>query len=57
MQHSIQGDNIVRWYRKLIAMDEDDPARDQVRHQILMQLLAEEQHANRKPILLLVEDA
>jgi hypothetical protein len=27
MQRSIQSENIVPWYRKLIAVAEDDPAR------------------------------
>jgi hypothetical protein len=48
MQRSIHSENIVRWYRKLITVAEDDPARDEVRYQILMQLLAEEEHTNRK---------
>jgi hypothetical protein len=47
MQRSMQSENIVRWYRKLIAVAEDDPARDEVRYQILMQLLAEEKQTNR----------
>ena len=53
MQRSMQSENIVRWYRKLIAVAEDDPAREEVRYKILMQLsaeelLAEEKQTNRK---------
>jgi hypothetical protein len=38
----IHNENIAR-YRKLIAISEGDPARDEVRHQMLLQLLAEEE--------------
>lgn len=38
----IHNENIAR-YRKLIAISEGDPARDEVRHQMLLKLLAEEE--------------
>jgi hypothetical protein len=47
MQHSIQSEKLVR-YRKLIAIAEGDSARDEVRYQILLRLLAEEEQINRK---------
>jgi hypothetical protein len=49
MHRSSQSENvsIVR-YRKLIAVAEGDPARDEVRFQILLRLLAEEEQNNRK---------
>ena len=49
MHRSTQSENvsIVR-YRKLIAVAEGDPARDEVRYQILLRLLAEEEQSNRK---------
>lgn len=49
MQRFTQSENvsIVR-YRKLIAVAEGDPARDEVRFQILLRLLAEEEQNNRK---------
>jgi len=33
----------IRCYRKLIAMSTDDPHRDEARHRMLVQLLAEEE--------------
>lgn len=49
MQRSTQDENIntVR-YRKLIAIAEGDPARDEVRYQLMLRLLAEEERKNRK---------
>ena len=47
MQRFTQSEHIAR-YRKLIAIVEDDPARDEVRYQILLRLLAEEEQRNRK---------
>ena len=47
IQRFTQSENIVR-YRKLIAIVEDDPARDEVRYQILLRLLDEEEQRNRK---------
>jgi len=41
MQRYVHDENIVR-YRKLIAISEGDPSRDEARHQMLLQLLAEE---------------
>jgi len=41
MQRYVHDENIVR-YRKLIAISEGDPSRDEARHQMLLQLLGEE---------------
>ena len=41
--------NILR-YRKLIAIAEDDPSRDEARYQMLRRLLAEETAKQEKPI-------
>jgi hypothetical protein len=49
MQRSTQNENInIVRYRKLVAIAEGDPARDEVRYQIMLRLLAEEQQNNRK---------
>jgi hypothetical protein len=48
MQRSTQNENISVRYRKLIAIAEGDPARDEVRYQIMLRLLAEEEQNNRK---------
>ncbi len=48
MQHFIQNENIVR-YRKLIAIGEGDPHRDEVRYQTLLRLLAEEEKKYAEP--------
>jgi hypothetical protein len=42
MERFIQNENIVR-FRKLIAITEGDPSRDEVRYRMLLRLLAEEQ--------------
>ena len=42
MDRFVQCGNIVR-YRRLIAMTESDPSRDEARYQMLLQFLAEEQ--------------
>jgi hypothetical protein len=39
----------VRRYRKLIAISEGDPCRDEARHQTLSRLLAEEQVKKPEP--------
>jgi hypothetical protein len=41
MQRYVHDENIVR-YRKLIAISDGDPSRDETRHRMLLQLLAEE---------------
>lgn len=41
MHRYVHNENIVR-YRKLIAISQGDPSRDEVRHQMLLRLLAEE---------------
>jgi hypothetical protein len=41
LQRFVRNENIAR-YRKLIAITEGDPFRDEVRHQTLLKLLAEE---------------
>jgi hypothetical protein len=48
MQRYVHDENIVR-YRKLIAISEGDPSRDEARHRMLLQLLAEEQSKNDQP--------
>jgi hypothetical protein len=42
MERFVQNENIVR-YRKLISITEGDPNRDEVRYQMLLRLLADEQ--------------
>ena len=42
MQRFVHNENIAR-YRKLIAISEGDPLRDEVRYQTLLRLLAEEE--------------
>jgi hypothetical protein len=42
-------DENIRRYRKLIAISEGDPARDEARHQTLVRLLAEEEAKHTKP--------
>jgi len=41
MDRYVQNENIAR-YRKLIAISEGDPLRDEARHQTMLALLAEE---------------
>ena len=41
MQNFIHDENILR-YRKLIAIAEGDPLRDEARYQMLLRLLADE---------------
>jgi hypothetical protein len=41
MDRFIGAENIAR-FRKLIAISEGDPARDEARHQVLLKLLADE---------------
>jgi len=42
MQSYINHENVKR-YRKLIAISDGDPCRDEARHQTLLRLLAEEE--------------
>ncbi|WP_285807948.1 hypothetical protein [Bradyrhizobium sp. 62B] len=48
MRNYVVNENI-RCYRKLIAMSADDPHRDEARHRMLLQLLAEEEAKHMKP--------
>jgi hypothetical protein len=48
MEDYVNHENIRR-YRKLIAISEGDPARDESRHQTLVLLLAEEEAKHTKP--------
>jgi hypothetical protein len=48
MQRFVREQNIAR-YRKLIAISEGDPARDEARHQMLLRLLAEEEAKDSEP--------
>ena len=41
MRRFVEHENIER-FRKLIAISEGDPSRDEARHQMLLRLLAEE---------------
>jgi hypothetical protein len=41
--------NVAR-YRKLIALAESDPSRDEARYQVLLRLLAEEEAKEKNPI-------
>ena len=47
MQRYVHDENIAR-YRKLIAISEGDPARDDVRHKMLLKLFAEELAKNKQ---------
>jgi len=49
MQNYVDQANIAR-YRKLIAIAEGDHARDQGRYQVLLQLLADEEAKQEKPL-------
>lgn len=48
MNDYINHENIRR-YKKLIAIGEGDPHRDEARHQTLIRLLAEEEAKHTKP--------
>ena len=48
MQSYINHEN-VRRYRKLIAISEGDPCRNEARHQTLVRLLAEEEAKEKEP--------
>jgi hypothetical protein len=48
MQSYINHEN-VRRYRKLIAISDGDPCRDEARHQTLLRLLAEEETKKPQP--------
>jgi hypothetical protein len=48
MHDYINHENIRR-YKKLIAISEGDPHRDEARHQTLVRLLAEEEAKHTKP--------
>ena len=50
MQGFVPRANIER-YRKLIAIVEGDPSRDEERYQMLRRLLAEEQGKQAKPLV------
>lgn len=47
MDRYVHNENIAR-YRKLIAISEGDPSRDEARHQTLVRLLAEELAKNKQ---------
>jgi hypothetical protein len=49
MQTFIHNENILR-YRKLIAIAEADPSRDETRYQVLLGLLAAELTKDAQPI-------
>jgi hypothetical protein len=48
MERFIHHENIAR-YRKLIAIVEGDPSRDEARYQLLLRLLAEEEAKEARP--------
>jgi len=48
MDRFVRNENIAR-YRKLIAISEGDPARDEARYQMLLRLLAEEEAKQAEP--------
>ena len=50
MQHFVNHENIAR-YRKLIAIAQADPSRDEARYQTLLRLLAEEQAKDARPVV------
>jgi hypothetical protein len=47
MDRYVQKENIAR-YRKLIAISEGDPSRDEARHQMMLSLLADELEKDKK---------
>jgi len=49
VQRFVQHENIER-YRKLIAIAQGDPSRDEARYQTLRRLLADEQEKLAKPL-------
>jgi hypothetical protein len=49
MQRYVHNENIAH-YQKLIAASELDPSRDEVRHKMLLRLLAEENAKDKKPL-------
>ncbi|WKA25892.1 hypothetical protein [Bradyrhizobium roseum] len=49
MQDFIHDENIIR-YRKLIAIAESDPTRDEARYQMLLRLLADEVAKDAQPM-------
>lgn len=49
MQNFIHGENILR-YRRLIAIAESDPTRDEARYQMLLRLLADEVAKDAQPM-------
>jgi hypothetical protein len=48
MDRFVHSENVTR-YRKLIAISENDPARDEARHQTLLKLLADELVRDKQP--------
>jgi hypothetical protein len=48
MDRFIHNENVAH-YRKLIALGEGDPSRDEARHQMLLRLLAEEEAKDKEP--------
>ncbi len=46
---SFMHDDNIALYRKLIEESESNPSRDEVRHAMLLRLLAEEMAKNKKP--------
>ena len=49
MDRFVHEQNMLR-YRKLIAISEGDPARDETRHKMLLKLLADELAKDTKPL-------
>jgi hypothetical protein len=47
----VQSENIAR-YRRLITVSENDPSRDEARHQTLLRLLDEEKARGEAPTLI-----
>jgi hypothetical protein len=50
----VQSENIAR-YRRLIAVSENDPARNEARHQTLLRLLDEEKAKGEAPTLIITK--
>jgi len=50
MQRFVNHENIAR-FRKLIAIAQCDPCRDEARYQTLLRLLAEEKAKDAKPVI------
>jgi hypothetical protein len=56
MPNFVHNENILR-YRKLIAVVENDPSRDEARYRMLLRLLADEVAKDAQPLIGRLPDA